>query len=83
MFFVSSGTVEAFSESDPSIAPILMPEGSYFGEIALTDQGPRTRSIRTAGFCELFELSKDDFDQFLAKYPAFKAHIEETVRTRK
>jgi len=83
MFFVSSGTVEAFSESDPSIAPILMGEGSYFGEIALTEQGPRTRSIRTTGFCELYELSKDDFDQFLAKYPDFKAHIEETVRNRK
>jgi len=83
MFFVSSGTVEAFSESDPSLDPILLGEGSYFGEIALTAQGPRTRSIRTKGFCELYELSKDDFDQFLAKYPDFKAHIEETIRNRK
>jgi len=83
MYFVSSGAVEAFSETDPTMEPILMVEGSYFGEIALTEQSPRSRSIRTVGFCELYELSKDDFDQFLAKYPDFKAHIEETVRNRK
>jgi voltage-gated potassium channel len=83
MFFVSSGSVEAFSESDPTIEPILMGEGSYFGEIALTEESPRTRSIRTTGFCELYELGKDVFDQFLAKYPEFRAHIEETIRTRR
>ncbi len=83
MYFVSNGSVEAFSESDPVLPPILMMEGSYFGEIALTEQGPRTRSIRTTGFCELYELSKDVFDQLLAKYPDFKAHIDETIRTRR
>ena len=82
MFFVSSGVVEVYSESDPSVPVVTLGEGSYFGEIALTGQGPRTRSIRSLGFCELYELRKDVFDQLLSKYPEFKAHIEETVRNR-
>jgi len=82
MYFVSSGMVEVYSESDPSLDSILLGEGSHFGEIALTGQASRTRSVRTTGFCELYKLGKDVFDLFLAKYPDFKAHIEETIRTR-
>lgn len=83
LYFVSSGTVEIYSESDPSIESVWLEEGAHFGEIALTGKSARTRSVRTTGFCELYKLSKDAFDLFLAKYPEFKAHIEETLLTRK
>ncbi|MBU6300747.1 MAG: cyclic nucleotide-binding domain-containing protein [Verrucomicrobia bacterium] len=82
LYFVSSGTLEVYSESDPSLDSIWLEEGTHFGEIALAGNSARTRSVRTTGFCELYKLGKDVFDLFLAKYPEFKAHIEETLRTR-
>jgi voltage-gated potassium channel len=82
MYFVSKGNVEVLDD-DEKTPIVALGEGSYFGEIALTESVPRTRSIRTTTFCDLYELSKENFDLLLAKYPEFRAHIEKTVRSRK
>lgn len=82
MYFVSRGSLEVIS-NDPAIAPIRLGEGDCFGEIALTQSGPRTRSVRSLTFCDLYELKKNEFEQLLAKYPEFKRHIERTVESRK
>ena len=81
MYFVSKGTLEVLSD-DPAVPKVDLGEGDYFGEIALTQTGTRTRSVRTADFCDVYELSKTVFDQLLAKYPEFKRHIEKSVQHR-
>jgi voltage-gated potassium channel len=82
MYFVSTGNVEVLDDNEKTPI-VILGEGSYFGEIALTESVPRTRSIRTTTFCDLYELSKENFDLLLAKYPEFRAHIEKTVMSRK
>ena len=43
--------------------------GDYFGEMALfsSDGGKRTASVRAVTYCDLFALSKNDFEELLAK----------------
>jgi CRP-like cAMP-binding protein len=43
--------------------------GGYFGEMALfsSDGGRRTASVRAVTYCDLFVLSKTDFEELLAK----------------
>lgn len=82
MYFISRGTLEVISD-DSHIEAIQIGEGDCFGEIALTQSGPRTRSVRSLTFSDLYELKKNEFDQLLARYPEFKRHIDQTVRARK
>lgn len=47
----------------------VIPEGRFFGEIALFTDSKRTISVRARTFCDLFVLTKDGFLQVLRLFP--------------
>ncbi|HEX3254569.1 MAG TPA: MFS transporter [Gaiellaceae bacterium] len=57
-YVVSSGEVEVLVDGRP---PRREGAGSYFGEIALLRDVPRTATVRAASDVELFALDRDDF----------------------
>ena len=57
-------------------------EGDYFGEISLLLDQPRTASVRAKTLCDLFVLSKTDFERVLKDYPRFEADLREKALTR-
>ena len=44
-------------------------KGSYFGEIAIFFETPRTSYVQAESFCVLKELRKSDLDEITKSYP--------------
>jgi cAMP-dependent protein kinase regulator len=57
-------------------------EGDIFGEISLLRDGPATATVRTAGPCELLELSREDFRELVLPNERARAMIERIADER-
>lgn len=80
MFFLSRGQVDVVIGNGIVVAQFS--DGSFFGEIALIYDVKRTATIRAKDFCDLFVLTKEDFDEICEAYPeeAHKIKIEAEQR---
>jgi CRP-like cAMP-binding protein len=82
MFFIGSGSVEVISE-DGEIVFAKLEKGKFFGEIALLSaDARRTASIRAAELCEVFVLTKEDFEKVTSRYPDAKRILQEEIDKR-
>ena len=54
-------------------------EGSFFGEVALLTDQPRTADIIASDFCELYALDQTAFRRFLDRNEEFARGIQERV----
>jgi hypothetical protein len=79
MYFLSVGDVEVLV-GGTRVA--LLDHGSPFGETALLQGEKRMASIRALSYCEVYRLSKVDFDQLRDRYPDFDAQVKQVVATR-
>lgn len=82
MYFISKGSVEVVSD-DGSVVYATLSSGQFFGEIALLLSMPRTASIRTTDFCDIYKLDKQTFENVLKQYPDFESTIKEMAEKRK
>ena len=57
-------------------------EGDHFGEIALLYNVPRIATIRALSPCQLYSLSKGDFDILLGAVPGLRDQLTETMAQR-
>ena len=80
MFFLVKGEVEVLDGAGAIIA--TLGPGSFFGETSLLTSVPRTASIRTREYCEVFVLAKDEFNRVLRDHPQFAKSIAEACETR-
>jgi hypothetical protein len=79
MYFLSVGDVEVLV-GGARVA--LLDHGSPFGETALLQGEKRMASIRALSYCEVYRLSKADFDDLRARYPDFDAQVKQVVAAR-
>jgi len=79
MFFLSSGEIEVLvnGKQVAKLGP-----GSTFGETSLLVGEKRSASIHTLNHCEVYRLSKSDFDSLRERFPEFNAEMEEISRKR-
>lgn len=82
MYFISKGSVEVVAPDGEEVYAFLS-EGSFFGEMALVFDQPRTASARAADFCDLYYLDKTGFDRVLGRFPEFKRHVVEYAEMRR
>ncbi len=81
MYFINSGHVSVLINDDKTVVAVLQ-AGSHVGEMSLIAGGTRNASVRSEEYCEVYELSKDRFDELRAKYPKFDARVKEVVAER-
>ncbi|MDX9802116.1 MAG: ion transporter [Spirochaetia bacterium] len=81
MYFISRGSVDVVSE-DEKIVYATLSSGHFFGEIALLLSTPRTATIKTKEYCDLYRLNKDIFDRVLERYPVFAEKIKDMADKR-
>lgn len=80
MYFISSGRVEVTNPDGRELA--VLEAGSFFGEMSLIHGQTRVATVRCLEYCDVYRLSKENFDKLLAKYPAFHEHVKATAFNR-
>jgi CRP-like cAMP-binding protein/Flp pilus assembly protein TadD len=83
-YIVETGEVEVLApdvEGMPSVLNRLEP-GDFFGEIALLRAVPRTATIRVVSPARLLALSREDFEDVMARYPSVAHRLAETSSMR-
>ena len=50
-------------------------------EAAIT-WGPRTASVRSVQYCDVYRLDREAFDRVLSRYPGMAAQIEAMAKER-
>jgi CRP-like cAMP-binding protein len=83
-FIIETGEVEVLApdvEGTPNVLNRLG-SGDFFGEIALLRAVPRTATIRVVSPTRLLALSREDFDDVLARYPSVAHGLAETSGLR-
>lgn len=58
-------------------------KGDFFGEIALLERGTRTATVQAVSDCQLYRLTRKNFDEIYRAHPAFREVLEEAVRKRR
>jgi hypothetical protein len=76
MYFLSNGNVEVVV-NDTRVA--TLGQGSPFGETALIQGEKRMASVRALTYCDVYKLSKADFDSLRERYPEFDDQVKKVV----
>ena len=79
MYFIASGEVEVRLEPQP----IRLGQGSFFGEIALLEGGPRMATVVTTLPTTLLILDVSDFRAFTALHPDLAEAVEAEATRRR
>jgi voltage-gated potassium channel len=78
MYFVLSGEVEVHVPN----RSVRLGQGSYFGEMALLSERPRSATVVAVVDCELLELGSAEFKRVCAEYPLLKERVEAEAARR-
>jgi len=78
MYFIASGEVEVKLEPQP----VRLGPGSFFGEIALLEGGPRRATVVTVASSTLLILEAADFRAFMALHPEVARAVETEAKRR-
>ncbi len=71
IFFLSHGKVEILSEDGGENYGTLE-DGDYFGDLSLILRERRTASVKALTYCEVFILTKAEFNGIREEYPEFR-----------
>ena len=74
MYFIRTGVVEVLSDNG-EVATTLS-DGAHFGEICLLTDDRRVASIKAVTICDLFSLSKANFQSLLDEFPEMRCTLE-------
>jgi cAMP-dependent protein kinase regulator len=79
LYMVRSGEVEIFTQNrhGKKVLLALLESGNFFGEIGPLFGKPRTANARTTRPTELMEMTKEDFNTCLLRFPNLQTKLKE------
>ncbi|XP_044262381.1 potassium/sodium hyperpolarization-activated cyclic nucleotide-gated channel 1-like [Tribolium madens] len=80
MYFIYMGTVAVYTGNGKEICHLE--DGSHFGEIALVINEPRVATVIAVKECELFKLSRRDFQEAIEPFPELNKKIRQLAMSR-
>jgi len=84
LYMVRSGEVEIFTQNrhGEKVSLALLESGNFFGEIGPLFGKPRTANARTTRPTELMEMTKEDFNACLLRFPNLQTKLKEISLNR-
>ena len=79
MFLLDHGCVEIFI-NEQSI--VKLEKGQCFGEMALLGEQTRTADVISSSYCDLYVLSKSDFDDICEKHKDLYDNAQALMQSR-
>ena len=80
MYFIYVGTVAVYTGGGKEICHL--DDGGHFGEITLLINAPRVATVVAVKECELFRLSRRDFQEAIEPYPELNKKIRRLAMSR-
>lgn len=79
LYVIVSGSVEITSQGDTDTIETLrtMDSGTYFGELGIIEQIPRTATVTSTAECELYRIDADVFREALTEYPPATTFLDQ------
>jgi len=84
IFIVGSGHVEVYKEiegHEPALMATLQ-EGEFFGEFGYFSHSKRQASVKALEDVDLLEISRDDLEDVVKRFPGVENVLEKFYRTR-
>jgi CRP-like cAMP-binding protein len=84
LFVLTTGVLKAHvrDQSGRNVPVREMPEGSFFGEISMLCERPRSATVTCATRCEMLALDRAAFDEIVAEHPRVRQVVQETYEAR-
>jgi cAMP-dependent protein kinase regulator len=84
LYMVRSGEVEIFTQNrhGEKVSLALLESGNFFGEIGPLFGKPRTANARTTRPTELMEMTKEDLNTCLLRFPNLQTKLKEVSLNR-
>lgn len=76
LFIINHGFVEV--QKDKKVI-IGLDDGKFFGERALINESKRTADVVAVNYCDLYVLSKEDFESLIKRYPVLLENIKKLI----
>ncbi|MDH4127191.1 MAG: cyclic nucleotide-binding domain-containing protein [Spirochaetota bacterium] len=61
---------KGFEEAEKSMVRLDAKNVNFFGDMSILSDSPRSATVKTLTECVLYEVTKNDFDDFCIMYPA-------------
>jgi HlyB family type I secretion system ABC transporter len=80
MYLVEDGRLRVFTTENGGRHYLsYLRKGDFFGELSIFKSVNRSASVEAVSRCTLLELRADTYQQLLARYPVFRAQIEQRI----
>lgn len=80
MFIIAHGSVDIYINPGDRIATLH--DGQIFGEVALLKETARTANVQSQGYCDLYKLTSNKFNEIVSRHPDLLINIQKTMNRR-